>query len=272
MQNHPPEAYVHLSADETTLTFYFDTLRATREGKIWEIDQTQKDCYIIFIPAWAGTAETPNTTIQTAVFDASFFYFCPNTTAGWFQHLKSLKSIKGMEYLNTSQVTNMSHMYFGCKDLTILNLSHFDTSKVTNMCSMFACCYALTELDLSSFNTKQVIDMGAMFSNCSFIIKLNLSAFNTSKVETMGHMFSACSSLPTLDLSSFDTSKVTYMSWMFRGCSSLTTIYSNSTWSCKMSDSMFAGCTSLRGAVPYDESKTDASMANPETGYFTSRR
>lgn len=142
------------------------------------------------ISAWEGTAETPNTTIQTAVFDASFFYFCPTTTAGWFQHLKSLKTIKCIEYLNTSQVTNMSHMYFGCKDLTFLNLSHFDTSKVT------------------------------------------------------------------------------YMSWMFRGCSSLTTIYSNSTWSCKMSDSMFAGCTSLRGAVPYDDSKTDTNMANPQTGYF----
>ena len=157
--NTTPEAYVHLSADETILTFYFDTLRATRQGKTWIIGEKKG------ISAWAGTAETPNTTIQTAVFDASFFYFCPTTTAGWFQHLKSLKSIKCMEYLNTSQVTNMSHMYFGCKDLTILNLSHFDTSKVTNMCSMFACCYTLTELDLSSFNTKQVIDMGAMFSN-----------------------------------------------------------------------------------------------------------
>ena len=264
-----PEAYVHLSTDETILTFYFDTLRAERNGITWGIDRTQNDCYNNCIPAWAGTIESSNTTILTAVFDASFRGFRPTTTAKWFQYLKSLKSIKGMEYLNTSQVTNMSHMYFGCKDLTILNLSHFDTSKVTNLCSMFACCYALTELDLSSFNTKQVIDMGAMFSNCSSIIKLNLSGFNTSKVETMGHMFSACSSLPTLDLSSFDTSKVTHMSRMFRGCSSLTTIYSNSTWSCKMSDSMFAGCTSLRGAVPYGDSKTDANMSNPQTGYFT---
>lgn len=32
---------------------------------------------------------------------------------------------------------------------------------------------------------------------------------------------------------------------------------------------MFLGCTALKGAVAYDESKTDATMANPETGYFT---
>ena len=34
---------------------------------------------------------------------------------------------------------------------------------------------------------------------------------------------------------------------------------------------MFQGCTTLQGAVPYNESKTDASMANPETGYFTKK-
>ena len=32
---------------------------------------------------------------------------------------------------------------------------------------------------------------------------------------------------------------------------------------------MFEGCTSLIGAIYYDASKTDVSMANPEFGYFT---
>ena len=32
---------------------------------------------------------------------------------------------------------------------------------------------------------------------------------------------------------------------------------------------MFSYCPKLIGAVPYDSSKTDASMANYETGYFT---
>ena len=32
---------------------------------------------------------------------------------------------------------------------------------------------------------------------------------------------------------------------------------------------MFDGCTKLKGAVAYDQNKTDARMANPETGYFT---
>ena len=58
---------------------------------------------------------------------------------------------------------------------------------------------------------------------------------------------------------------------MFYGCNSLQTIYCNNTWTCSRSWGMFSGCTSLQGAVPYNESKTDASMANPETGYFTKK-
>ena len=61
------------------------------------------------------------------------------------------------------------------------------------------------------------------------------------------------------------------MSGMFYKCNSLQTIYCNNTWTCSDSWEMFYGCTSLQGAVPYDESKTDALMANPETGYFTKK-
>ena len=39
-----PEVYVHLSTDETILTFYYDTLRVERYRErfcsIWGIDQT----------------------------------------------------------------------------------------------------------------------------------------------------------------------------------------------------------------------------------------
>ena len=34
---------------------------------------------------------------------------------------------------------------------------------------------------------------------------------------------------------------------------------------------MFAGCTKLKGAVAYDKYKTDVTMADPETGYFTAK-
>ena len=58
---------------------------------------------------------------------------------------------------------------------------------------------------------------------------------------------------------------------MFWGCSALRTIYSNTDWHCPGSFNMFVGCTQLKGAVAYDENKTDVTMADPETGYFTAK-
>ncbi|MBS5871414.1 MAG: hypothetical protein KIC57_03625, partial [Porphyromonas sp.] len=91
-----PEAYVHLSTDKTTLTFYYDTLRADRNGETWgirEIRDRRRISLLSSLPAWAGYRHSPSTTVFTAVFDASFHDFYPTTTAGWFYEFKSLKSI-----------------------------------------------------------------------------------------------------------------------------------------------------------------------------------
>ena len=57
---------------------------------------------------------------------------------------------------------------------------------------------------------------------------------------------------------------------MFFNCRELTTIYCKATWDCGYSGGMFEECRKLRGAVPYDFTRTDVEMANPETGYFSS--
>ena len=287
-----PEAYVHLSTDKTTLTFYYDTLRADRNGTTWGI----RDWDAFFsCPAWAGDFNPRSTTVLTAVFDASFRDFRPTTTEGWFYELNLLERIEGLEHLNTSQVTSMSGLFWGCGSLTSLDLSRFDTSKVTSMSGLFSGCGSLTSLDLTCFDTSKVTDMRGMFEGCGSLTSLDLSSFDTSKVTDMEEMFSGCESLTALDLSSFDTSEVSYMRGMFysclsltaldlssfdtsnvtdmRGmfysCESLTTIYCNSSWSDRLSDDMFSGCNSLRGAATNVGNSYDVSMANPETGYFT---
>ncbi|MBF1406465.1 MAG: BspA family leucine-rich repeat surface protein, partial [Porphyromonas sp.] len=153
-----PEAYVHLGTDETTLTFYYDTLRADRNGITREIG------------AW--TWNFGSSTVLTAVFDASFRDFRPTTTADLFHSIKSLKSIEGLEYLNTSQVTDMGGMFLGCESLAALDLSSFDTSKVTNMHCMFYGCKSLTTLDLSSLDTSQVTGMYSMFNDCQSLTEI----------------------------------------------------------------------------------------------------
>ena len=165
-----PEAYVHLSEDQKTLTFYYDTLRAERDGTMWGI-RDAKDDY--GTPAWAANCESPNTTVLTAVFDASFHDFRPSTTAGWFTDLQSLKSIEGFEHLNTTEVRDMKMMFFYCESLTALDLSNFDTAEVTDMNGMFLGCQSLTALDLSSFDTSKVTDMREMFEGCESLTDLD---------------------------------------------------------------------------------------------------
>ena len=181
-------------------------------------------------------------------------------------------TILNLSSFDTQNVTDMTSMFSGCSALKTLNLSNFDTKNVTGMTSMFNGCSALKTLDLSNFDTQNVTNMESMFSNCSALTTLDISGFNTKNVTNMEYMFNGCSALKTLDLSSFDTKNVRNMGHMFDGCSTLTTIYTSHkyvTTACNYDFFMFAGCTNLVGAVPYDKNKGDKEMANYTTGYFT---
>ena len=175
---------------------------------------------------------------------------------------------------NTQNVTDMNWMFSYCSVLTTLDLSNFDTKNVTDMSGMFSNCSALTTLDLSSFETQNVTDMSRMFKDCSALTTLDVSNFETQNVTDMSRMFKGCRALTTLDLSSFETQNVTDMSRMFKSCSALTTIYASDkfvTTACEEDENMFADCTNLVGAIPYDENKVGKEMANYTNGYFTDK-
>ena len=207
------------------------------------------------------------TTLDLSNFDTS------NVTAmaSMFQGCSNLTTLD-LSSFNTGSVTNMVFLFYGCSNLTTLDLSNFNTDSVINMLGMFNGCSSLTSLDLSSFNTSSVTNMKGMFSYCSSLVNLNLSSFNTSNVTNMNGMFYDCSSLVNLNLSSFNTSNVTNMYSMFAFCKNIKTIYVSDLWNTSnvtSSSLMFHSCTSLSGAVSYDNTKTDISMANYTTGYLT---
>lgn len=145
-----------------------------------------------------------------------------------------IDKITGLEMLDTSNVTDMSYMFYSCgrySQVFTLDLgNNFDTSNVTNMSYMFYSCgneSAVFTLDLGEkFDTSNVTDMHYMFSSCgvcSQVFTLDLGdKFNTSKVTDMKEMFRSCGSaskLFTLNLGDkFDTSNVADMRLMFHGC------------------------------------------------------
>ena len=248
------------------------------------------------LPAWIEKKDD----ITKVVFDASFANARPTSCFEWFLYFGNLKQIEGIENLNTANVTNMTSMFYGCSQLTSLDVTHFNTEKVTNMLQMFTDCRCLTSLDVTNFNTANVTNMGymfygcsqltsldvthfntanvfamnSMFSGCSSLTSLDVTHFNTANVFAMNSMFSGCSSLTSLDVSHFNTKNVEYIMNIFKGCSALTTIYASDKFvmakAYKESVDMFKDCTNLKGAITeYDESKTDYHFANYKTGYFT---
>ena len=196
------------------------------------------------LPAWYGKSGN----VTKAVFDASFANARPTSCYSWFCDFGNLKQIEGIENLNTTNVTEMASMFYGCSQLTSLDVTHF--------------------------NTENVVHMENMFINCSSLASLDVTHFNTENVANMGSMFDGCSSLTSLDVTNFNTENVVWIMKIFKGCSALTTIYvSDKFVMAKVDDEsvdMFKDCTNLKGAITeYDESKTDYHFANYKTGYFT---
>ena len=266
----PKEAYACYTPSNTTLTFYYDNQRSTRPGTTYDLS---------YWPGWHSDGTIANVT--KAEFNSSFANARPTTTHDWFYGMENLESITGMEYLNTSEVTDMGWMFADCYVLASLDVSNFNTSNVTNMHTMFWGCYALTSLDVSSFNTAKATDMSLMFCSCRALTSLDVSSFNTAKVTTMNRMFESCYALTSLDLSSFNTAQVTNMAWMFYNCSHLKTIYVGDGWSTAAvtnSNIMFIYCKALVGGqgTTYDADHVDATYAHIDggasnPGYFTEK-
>ena len=265
------EAYAVFTEADSTLTFFYDELRSTHSGTTYDMNTGANT------PDWFVNRYN----VSQVRFDSSFAAARPTSTCLWFGEMINLQSVTGLEYLNTSDVTDMAGMFTNCSVLKSLDLSGFNTSNVRNMERMFLACRLLTTLDLSSFNTSNVTRMNQMFSNCGSLVSLDLSSFNTSNVTNMGGMFHSCKSLIALDLSGFNTSNVTDMGGMFYSCNHLETIYASNSWSTvalTYSDYMFYGCANLVGGqgTVYYENYVDATYAHIDKGpsnpgYFTGK-
>ena len=194
-------------------------------------------------------------------------YMSP-TAGAFFSGFKMATSISGLSLLDVSYATTMgfrsgiSGMFEGCSSLTSLDLSGWDTSAVTTMDRLFFGCSALTEIKgIEQLNTSAVSGFSGAFYKCSSLKSLDLSGWDTRKADRMDNLFSGCSALTEIKgIEQFNTSAVTDMGSLFGWCSSLTSL-DLSGWDVaqvtSMGDNflhagvpgltrgMFAGCSSL---------------------------
>ena len=148
-----------------------------------------------------------------------------------FSNFPKLTSIEGMEYLNTSTVTDMSWMFSGSSSLTNIDISMLDTSSAINMEAMFADCSSVTNINMKGIDTSKVKYMGksrtyarGMFDGCTKLKSVDMANLNTASLLSTNSMFKDCEALVSIDLSGFNTSNVNDMVSMFNGCPNLKSI------------------------------------------------
>ena len=124
----------------------------------------------------------------------------------------------------------------------------------------------------TTFSTVRPKSLYYWFWNMSELETIEgIENLNTSEVTNMASMFSGCAKLTTLDVNGFDVGKLPFTISMFRECTNLTTIYCDKTWNNPNANNMFQDCVSLKGAVAYNDTLVNGTMANPATGYFTGK-
>ena len=184
-----PQPYAVLSDSNTVLTFYYNELYEAYRNPMFAGDPFDDE----ELRGWHNQRES----IISVVIDPSFANYSGLTsTAFWFTDLTNLHSISGLEYLNTSNVKDMTAMFGRCSRLTSIQLENFNTENVEEMMAMFAGCTGLQQLNLASFNTSRVTIMSGMFAGCTGLTTIYVgSNWSTASVTESLEMFMECTSL-----------------------------------------------------------------------------
>ena len=118
--------------NNTVLTFYYSYYKQSGD---YELNTGNND------PKWLSKSDN----IKKVVFDKSFKDQSPWTCRKWFYKTKII-SIEGIENLDVNDTRNMTSMFEGCYELTLLDLSSFNTPNLNIMNRMFYKCLKLTTI------------------------------------------------------------------------------------------------------------------------------
>jgi surface protein len=131
---------------------------------------------------------------------------------GMFWECLSLTTINNINSWNTSAITDMSFMFWGCAAFN--QPLSFNTAAVTDMEAMFLGCTSLNSA--LTFNTSAVTNMDTMLGSCE-VFNQPLTFTSTALVTTMQSMFINCHVF-NQPIGSWNTEAVTDMSFMFASC------------------------------------------------------
>ena len=192
------EVYTEFAEETGTLTYYYDGQREERTGTTELYDPVGDPDAVRFTGYYRKVTKAvidPSMKKAPLTSFNGMFYGGTNQETWVMQTLSKMKSIEGLENLNTEEVTDMSNMFTSCSSLTSLDLSTFNTGSVTKMVAMFQLCENLEMVDVSSFDISKVTDMGQMFNYCPKLKTICCFTDWSGTSATSDFMFSNCTSL-----------------------------------------------------------------------------
>jgi hypothetical protein len=127
-----------------------------------------------------------------------------HSAAGLFLNCSELKSVK---WFDTNQITDMHHMFLGCKSLKFV--PSLDLQRCRNLSGFFAECSSLVSVPM--FNTADAVDLSEMYVNCQSIE--NTGEIDLSSARNITRMFAGCRTLDMVNLC--NSSEVRNLSGLF---------------------------------------------------------
>lgn len=197
------------------------------------------------------------------------------TMYSMFQQCEALEELDVSNW-DVSQVTTFGYMFkakgnTGNMKIKELAVSDWDTGNATDMMCMFYGCGQLTSVDMSGWNTANLENISHMFADCYKLEKVDFTGWETPKLNTVDALFNHCKSLKSVDVSSLDTTNVVEFSQAFEYCISLEEIIGLDKWvttSGQDFGEMFANCSSLKvlDLSSFDTTKAKDSYVNASNG------
>ena len=177
------QVYTEFVEETGTLTYYYDSQMASRTGITELYDPVGNPDAVRFTGYYKKVTKA---VIDPSMKDApltsmySMFFGGINNETFAFQALWKMTEIKGMENLNTADVTSMDYMFEACNALQTVDVNSFDISKVTQMDFMFGDCYELTTIYCSKDWSITSASSDNMFGACRKLVGGNGTAFDSN--------------------------------------------------------------------------------------------
>lgn len=184
----------------------------------------------------------------------------PMIRRGGLQNIADAFSYSGIQgigsiAINTwSSVTNAYGVFYGCNNLTSVNLYSWKPINATNFAFAFGQCHNLTQVEINTCNFRNAINLASFFAGCSNLQNVTFYGTDLTNVESIKAMFVQCSNLTRVNFYGYGMfNNLTDMSSCFSNCYNLHTFDNNLICSFEKlanTERMFWLCYNLQNIEP----------------------